>query len=168
MNLLTRILYHVLQWTFGILQNLAGLAIFLALRIRKGAPKPFFFHGAVVSEWQRTSSMGMGMFIFIGRNLGLEDLRDAEPGSYEEHILSHEYGHTVQSVILGPFYLFVIGLPSAIWCNFKPVAKKWLSGKREYESFYPEKWATRLGVRTEARHRKPEVLTTKPEDTASV
>ena len=168
MKIFLGILYYTLQWTVGLIQNLAGLFMWLWQRVVKKEKLHGRYRFAAVTGWSRRGSMGMGMFIFIGRNLGLEDLRDAEPGSYEEHILSHEYGHTVQSAILGPFYLFVIGLPSAIWCNFKPVAKKWLSGKREYESFYPEKWATRLGVRTEARHRKPEVLTTKPEDTASV
>ena len=135
MNLLTRILYYILQWTFGILQNLAGLAIFLALRMRKGAPKPFLFHGAAVSEWRRNSSMGMGMFMFLGEK--------DEP--QRRRVLVHEFGHTVQSVILGPLYLPVIGLPSLIWANARK--KRRLKKRIGYADFYPERWASRTGER---------------------
>jgi hypothetical protein len=55
-------------------------------------------------------------------------------------IVKHEWGHTRQSLFLGPFYLIVIGVPSAIWalwwrrhCNV------------EFSSFYTEKWADKLG-----------------------
>lgn len=51
----------------------------------------------------------------------------------------HEYGHSMQSLYLGPLYLIVIGLPSllhAIW---------WKPGKGDYYSFPTEKWADRLG-----------------------
>lgn len=30
-------------------------------------------------------------------------------------LLVHEYGHTIQSMILGPLYLIVIGIPSTLW-----------------------------------------------------
>ena len=168
MKILLGVIYYTLQWTWGILQNLIGLAIWLGLRIFGRTDRHGRFRFASVTGWKNEGSMGMGMFIFVSRHLPLRDLRDGQPGTYEEHILSHEYGHPVQSAILGPLYLFVIGIPSLIWANFKPLAKRWISGKKDYESFYPEKWATRLGVRTEARHRKPGVLTTKPKDTASL
>lgn len=53
--------------------------------------------------------------------------------------IQHEYGHCIQSMILGPLYLIVIGLPSAIHnlisretdCN--------------YYHFYTERWADKLG-----------------------
>ena len=55
----------------------------------------------------------------------------------------HEYGHTRQSRILGPLYLFVIGIPSIIWAglygNVIPYTKN------GYYKFYTEKWADKLG-----------------------
>ena len=167
MKIFIGILYYTLQWTWGILQNLIGLTMWLVLRIFGKDQRRGRFRYASVTGWPNRGSMGMGMFIFASRQLELRDLQDEQPGTYEEHILSHEYGHTVQSAILGPFYLFIIGIPSILWCNFPPAAKRWRSGKKDYESFYPEKWATRLGIRTEARHRKPGVLTTEPKDIAS-
>lgn len=55
-------------------------------------------------------------------------------------LIKHEYGHFKQSRILGPFYLFVIGIPSFIWAMlWKP---EW---KKDYYSFYTESWADKLG-----------------------
>lgn len=51
----------------------------------------------------------------------------------------HEYGHSMQSLYLGPLYLIVIGLPSllhAIW---------WKPGKGDYYLFFTERWADKLG-----------------------
>ena len=168
MKIFLGIIDYTLQWTWGILQTLIGLAMWFALRVAGRSERHGRFRFAAVTGWKNIGSLGMGMFIFISRALPLKDLGNEQPGTAEEHTLSHEYGHTVQSAILGPFYLLVIGLPSLLWCNFPPAAKRWKSGRKEYESFYPEKWATRLGLRTEARHRKPGVLTTEPKDSASV
>lgn len=57
----------------------------------------------------------------------------------------HEYGHTIQSLILGPLYLFVILIPSMIWfwCFDEWRAKKDIP----YSWFYPEKWADYLGAK---------------------
>ena len=124
-----RALYFLFQWTWGIIQNLAGLAVFL-VNIRS---RHFWYHGAVATEWRlKQGSMGMGMFIFLSENSS-------------DKTAIHEYGHTVQSVILGPLYLIVIGLPSLLWCglpSFKRYRKK--SGM-SYYAFYPERWANYLG-----------------------
>lgn len=53
------------------------------------------------------------------------------------HIKDHEYGHTVQSRILGPVYLLVIGIPSICWAGVRKISKK-LKAK-DYYSFYTEK-----------------------------
>ena len=61
----------------------------------------------------------------------------------------HEYGHSRQSLYLGPLYLPVIGIASAVFNNLwdRLFHKKW-DGKRRikwYYSRYPEDWADRLG-----------------------
>lgn len=120
--------YWLLQWTWGLIQNLVGLVIFLVnLRGRH-----FWYHGALAVEWRLRGSMGLGMFIFLSKNAS-------------EAVKAHEYGHTVQSVILGPLFLPVIGLPSLLWCGlplFKHYRKK---NGISYYAFYPEKWANYLG-----------------------
>jgi hypothetical protein len=54
--------------------------------------------------------------------------------------VKHEYGHSIQSKWLGPFYLFVVGIPSILWAA-------WWNPNRgvSYYSFYTEKWADKLG-----------------------
>ena len=54
--------------------------------------------------------------------------------------MAHERGHSIQSMILGPLYLVVIGLPSLLWAA-------WWNESRgvSYYWFYTERWADRLG-----------------------
>ena len=54
--------------------------------------------------------------------------------------LQHELGHTKQSKILGPLYLFVIGIPSLIHAALHSKVCK----NRNYYHFYTEKWANKL------------------------
>lgn len=120
-------LFWLAQWTWGIIQNLIGLFLFLCLIGRKHRT----FHGAVITTWKLGSSLSLGMFIFTAKPY--DDLR----------LVQHEYGHTVQSLILGPLWLFVIGLPSLVWCGcFGGYRKR--KGV-DYHSFYTEAWANRLG-----------------------
>lgn len=56
-------------------------------------------------------------------------------------IMKHEWGHTRQSLILGPLYLIVIGIPSIIWAS---VHKK-IAPDTSYFNFFTEKWADKLG-----------------------
>jgi hypothetical protein len=52
----------------------------------------------------------------------------------------HERGHSIQSMILGPLYLPVIGLPSLLWAAW------WNAGRNvSYYRFYTERWADKLG-----------------------
>jgi hypothetical protein len=59
-----------------------------------------------------------------------------------ESVLRHEYGHSIQSLYLGWFYLIIVGLPSItrsiIWRLFK-------LNKSDYYKGYPENWANKLG-----------------------
>ena len=60
----------------------------------------------------------------------------------EVYVAHEQLGHTVQSKILGPLYLFVIGIPSIIHA--------WLHKKCPcYYHFYTEKWANKCaGIKT--------------------
>jgi hypothetical protein len=55
----------------------------------------------------------------------------------------HEYGHSIQSMVLGPLYLLMIGIPSMVWAGcFKNYRKR---SKKSYYWFYTESWADRWG-----------------------
>ncbi len=126
-----KILYYTLQWTWGLPQNLVGLVLWLCC---KGEREPGF-HGARVKRWHLPGSAGLGMFIFLDRHAS-------------RRVLVHEYGHSVQSLILGPLFLIVIGLPSLLWASLA-VAQRYRHRRgRSYYWFYPERWANYLGNRT--------------------
>lgn len=132
-----RILYWLLQWTWGLVQNLVGLAVFL-VNI-KG--RHYFYHGAVVTVWNNSkANVSLGMFIFVN-----EPLNETSRLAKYESTRIHEYGHTVQSVILGPLYLLVVGLPSMLWCMLPGCRNYRKRSGVSYYVFYPEHWANYLG-----------------------
>lgn len=57
-------------------------------------------------------------------------------------VIRHECGHVKQSLILGPLYLIVIGIPSILhaWLNDYIGCDE----KEGYSHFYTEKWADKL------------------------
>ena len=136
---LFQIVYTLIQWTWGIIQNTAALFVFLFVKLKDPKRAVSRYHGAVVTEWKLKSSMALGMFIFLGFQ------KDESPMA--RAVLAHEYGHTVQSCILGPFYIPVIGLPSLIWANVPAAGRKWRSGTCLYYDFYTERWADYEGER---------------------
>ena len=58
-------------------------------------------------------------------------------------LLVHEYGHTIQSLILGPLYLIMIGIPSTLWGFL--FAKKRYEKQIPYCAFFTENWANKCG-----------------------
>ena len=140
-----RLLYIVWQYTWGLLQNLAGGTIYAFYRLR-GCPH-FAYQGALAVIWLvRSGSMSLGRFLFLHESY--------RPG--DRALLAHEYGHTIQSLILGPLYLFVIGLPSLLWAGLPVFQRRRHDRHVSYYSFYPEKWANALGARFARPRRDPE------------
>ena len=134
------LLYLAVQCTWGLLQTAAGAAVFLCYR-----KQPHFrCRGAVVTVYPRYSSLSLGPFVFL-TDKPPRDRSGRVP--YEEiprRLLVHEYGHTVQSLILGPLYLPLVGLPSALWAHLPACQRRW---RRDvsYFSFFTEKTANFLG-----------------------
>lgn len=140
-----RLLYIVWQYTWGLLQNLAGGTIYAFYRLR-GCPH-FAYQGALAVIWPvRSGSMSLGRFLFLHESY--------RPG--DRALLAHEYGHTIQSLIAGPLYLFVIGLPSLLWAGLPVFQRRRHDRHVSYYSFYPEKWANALGARFARPRRDPE------------
>lgn len=128
-----RWLYVLCQCTWGLPQTLVGFVIFL-LNIRR---HHFIYKGAVATQWKLGGSVSLGLFLFLG-------MSHEEPTSeYEKDLIRHEYGHTIQSLILGPLFLPIIGLPSVVWAGmFQKYRKK---RKVSYYRFYTERWANKAG-----------------------
>ncbi len=138
-----KILYIMWQCTWGILQTLLGFVLFV-LNIKA---KHFWYHGALVTVWRSKSSLSTGMFIFItDEPYFYEKLKDDySKEELSKRLLVHEYGHTIQSLILGPLYLILMGIPSTVWGFIPSLNKKRREQRISYFTFFTEKWANRLG-----------------------
>ena len=121
----------MLQCSWGILQTLAGFAVFLA----NAGKKHFIFRGSIGTEWGRGESLSLGLFIFVSEQ--------ASPEAKNE-LCAHEYGHCIQSLILGVLYLPVIALPSAVWCMLPYLGRIRRKRGISYYSFYTERWANSI------------------------
>ena len=118
-----RFLYIFLQCTWGLPQTLAGAVLFL----KYARCAHFRYREAVATEWPVPGGISLGLFIFLS----------------DRSLCSHEYGHTLQSLMLGPLYLPVVGLPSLVWAAY--YKRRW--SRRAYSSVFPENWAETLGRR---------------------
>ncbi len=152
MKLLKAVLFYLWQFTFAIIQNLIGAAMFAVYKIR-GAESELY-HNAVITyiEKKNFGGISLGIFIFINKNRIGDERHDTK---------IHEYGHTVQSLILGPVWLFVIALPSVVWCNL-PYFRKIREEKNiSYYRLYCEGWANTCGVwATKEKFVTPKLLNT--------
>lgn len=72
----------------------------------------------------------LGNYVFVGLN------------SEYRKTVKHELGHTIQSKILGPLYLIVIGIPSITYCGLRRLFP--LLKKKNYYDFFSEKSANYL------------------------
>ena len=127
-----KLLFRLWQWTWGFPQSLLGLIFRIVYR---HCPKEEY-RGTIVTHWPIASSMGVGMYLFLGTS-GNPDHR--------AQVLVHEFGHSVQSLILGPLFLPIMGIPSFLWANLPPCRKLRREKKVSYYAFYPESNANRLG-----------------------
>lgn len=137
-----KLLYIIIQCTWGILQTLLGFFVFL-LNIKN---RHFFYHGAIVTERNVPSSVSLGMFVFTTTD-PMKDKRTENRIPDEElsqRLLVHEYGHTIQSLIFGPLYLIVMGIPSTLW-GFLPYFQHKRDNGVSYFSFFTERFANFLG-----------------------
>lgn len=116
-----------LLYAWQLPQNLVGLLLIAVLR-----PEDCYdFYGRRLCYATRMKyGISLGRYIIVN-----SVLRD-----YAGNTERHELGHCRQSVMLGPLYLFVVGIPSILWAA-------WWKPDRgiSYYSFYTEKWADRLG-----------------------
>ncbi len=150
MKIFGSVLFYLWQFTFGIVQNLIGLAMFVLYKA-KGC-KSELYHNALITyiDKKNFGGVSLGMFIFINKN---------RVGGARHDTKIHEYGHTVQTMLLGPLWLFVIAIPSTIWCNTPYFIKMRKEKNISYYQLYCEGWANICGAfATKEKFLTPELL----------
>ena len=121
-------IFRIWQWTWGFPQTLIGYIVYLICR---KYPRETY-RNCIVTRWGLKSSMGMGMFLFLGTE--------------NPQVRVHEFGHSVQSLILGPLFLPIMGIPSILWCNIPYFRRMRKEKGVSYYSFSPESTANKLGA----------------------
>lgn len=124
-----KFLLWFINWTWCLPQNIVALILRLFVKV----DSKYEYGNAIVYRTNlKCGSISLGKRIFLCKSHW-----------YSNETTKHEYGHTIQSLILGWLYLIVIGLPSLIWAGcFKWYRKKY---NVSYYSLYCEKWADKLG-----------------------
>lgn len=144
---------NALFYIWQLPQNLLGLIVILVTKAVPGFPPLVTIRNGKVEFTFIVESYNTRKCYFIPES---SFLSGASLGKYiilrhrsSDNCLGHELGHSVQSMIFGPLYLLIIGVPSAVFNNVwdRLFHKKWDNAKRSrwYYSRFPEKWADKLG-----------------------
>ena len=130
-------LYKIWQCTWGVLQSMLGFLVFL----KHCKNDHFWYHGALVTVWESKTSVSLGLFVFVTSEPFFAKKYEGQMCMEElsSRLLVHEYGHTIQSLMLGPLYLIVIGIPSTLWGFLG--GRKRRDDQIPYGAFFTEKWA---------------------------
>lgn len=118
---------RILSYLWELPQNLIGLGLSFIYKYDELIP-----YGDKQIRYCKKfpGGISLGNYVFVGTK--------------KKDIIKHEYGHTIQSKLLGPLYLFIIGIPSIVWASIYGT-KLVPETKNGYYKFYTEKWADKLG-----------------------
>ena len=121
-------LIKILRWIWEFPQHLLG---FILIKLCDVEYKETY-NGVDVYVGDFPGGISLGQYIIISES----SYRDKRARTKK-----HEYGHSRQSLYLGPLYLIAVGLPSLLWAGLYKKFKREIS----YYEVYPENWADELG-----------------------
>ena len=122
-NILKWILFPIFfVWCFT--QNLVGFTFWIYCKCIKQGERKKSSDGIVYFSLSKSGFGGVSLGYFVFLN---------SPNEIDCH---HEFGHQLQSLLLGPLYLLIIGLPSGITCGWHLYSNDY-----EYYNFPWESWA---------------------------
>lgn len=117
----------ILKYIWQLPQNIIALVYLSYLIVENQIPAITKYKGIKVYTKYSSGSVTLGNYIFVSSRA-------------TENTIKHEWGHTKQSLLLGPLYLILIGIPSILWA----MTHKIIAPDKQYNWFYTEVWADRL------------------------
>lgn len=120
MRKLFKLMLDVVLFIWQLPQNIVGLFAVAIFGKRYDPGRDYW-------TWNKTSAVSLAKFILANERVNDITLR-------------HEKGHRVQSLLLGPLYLIVIGIPSITWAALHDT----ICPEKSYYWFYTERWADKL------------------------
>lgn len=139
MKKIINVLKEIGLWIWQILQNIGGLIVIAIMGYEKvltaeNGNKVYF-------SKKMSGGISLGKYSIISYYYTRNCKTDEDILALD--VTKHEaLGHGKQSRILGPFYLFVIGIPSIVWAGLYGAVIPYT--KNGYYKFYTEKWADKL------------------------
>ena len=131
MKLIMKYIRNLILFIWQLPQHIVAIIYFVYLVIMcKDLGVDSRYKQATVIPCIMRGAVTLGNYVFIGLN-----------SEYKETV-KHELGHTIQSKILGPLYLIVIGIPSITYCGLRRLFPS--LRKKNYYDFYTEKLANNL------------------------
>lgn len=131
--IIKRILFYLISFTWGIITSFAGLVMITTCAL-KGSVHTFHgrLYGTIGKSW---GGLELGCFFICGEN------------DQSEHLCKHECGHGIQNIIFGPFFLLIIGIPSAIryWYRRLKYERHGINPPTAYDDAWFEGLATHWG-----------------------
>lgn len=136
------ICYWLLQLTWGCITTIIGfLVTIFCIIFLKGKPHKNGF-SYIVEIGNNWGGLELGAFALCS-NYSISNPK------WYEHTRRHEFGHSLQNIIFGPLYIFVVGIPSAIRYWYNVIAES--KGKRFASDWYDSIWfegtATKWGTK---------------------
>lgn len=125
---LNKTVYYILSFTWGIIVSFAGMLFSAFLMICGFHPKKNSY-GWVFEVGEGWGGFSAGPCAVV--------CKDATP-----HIYSHEFGHSIQNCLFGPFMIFLVIIPSIIRYWYREI-KEIIDPP--YDSIWFESQATRWG-----------------------
>lgn len=123
-------LFYILNFTWGIIMNIFGL-------IGAGAMSalhktPIRHAGSIVFRTGHNwGGVSLGLFTFVCEEA-------------DEHILNHEFGHSLQNAVYGPLFPFIVAIPS--FTRYHLINNNLIQVK-DYDDIWFEGQATEWGTK---------------------
>ena len=136
------ILYWIGQLTWGIIMSLIGLItaliciIFLKGKVHRNG---FTFIVEVGGNW---GGINLGCVSLCG---GYTTVCPNE--NWFQHTRRHEFGHSLQNLIFGPLFPFIVAIPSAIRYHYQNYRSSKGLPNKEYDAIWFEGMATKWGTK---------------------
>ena len=128
MKTLIHLITSFLLFVWQLPQCLVGIGVILFYILSKKEIR--YKDGIAVVRQFPAGGVSLGEYIIIHHCCDDDETR------------KHELGHRRQSRMLGPLYLFIVGIPSVFLCLLANKSKKISANYYEY---FPENWANKLG-----------------------
>lgn len=134
--------FYFLSFTWGLPFTLIGLFVlgFIRVFLNKRIKEYKIVAGriAIISKDNLPGGMELGIAYLMDESM---------EKSY--HVHTHEIGHSIQNAWFGPFFIFIVAIPSLIRATFWTPYVKWLWKKKgryaDYDGIWFEGQATKLG-----------------------